>query len=294
MENEEIQQEDKTVILQDESLKQFQGGFTAIPNRILQNGELSLGARMTYAMLLKYAWQDDFCFPAQERIANDLGVTARSVRTFLNELRETNLITWKRKGLNRPNTYYILKLPNITKEKDKEKSGAEKFSAPDRKPTSAPDRKPTSAYKHSYYEDTINNVNVASNTKNVKKRSTTTGDARAQENNTIDELMRQLGDHNPRSKETYRLIIQTLGDQSVWHILGLVKEASQQGTIQHGRAPYFVGIAKNIAKERGLTLNFAGEQNGIELSSFLSEFAARVGNAEVIRDMRNKDRDDLD
>lgn len=28
-------------------------------------------------MLLKYAWQDDFCFPGQERLAEDMGVTDR-------------------------------------------------------------------------------------------------------------------------------------------------------------------------------------------------------------------------
>ena len=84
----EAAQPQRTVILKDENLKQFEGGFTAIPNRVLENNGLTLGARMTYAMLLKYAWQRDFCFPAQERIAADLGVTGRSVRTFLNELKE--------------------------------------------------------------------------------------------------------------------------------------------------------------------------------------------------------------
>lgn len=75
----------QTVILQDESLKKFTGGFTSVPNAVLENAELSLGARMTYIMLLKYAWQKDFCFPAQERMATDLGLTSRSVRTFLKD-----------------------------------------------------------------------------------------------------------------------------------------------------------------------------------------------------------------
>jgi hypothetical protein len=103
---------ERTVIIQDETLRQFDGGFTAIPNRILRNSGLSLGARMTYAMLLQYAWQDDFCFPAQESLARDLGVTDRSIRTFLKELRDQQLITWKQQGLNRPNIYFLLKLPD--------------------------------------------------------------------------------------------------------------------------------------------------------------------------------------
>jgi len=94
----------RTVVLKDASLRQFEGGFTSIPNRILENNDLSLGARMTYAMLLKYAWQKDFCFPAQQQLAQDLGITDRSVRTFLGELRDRALIDWKQQGLNRRQT----------------------------------------------------------------------------------------------------------------------------------------------------------------------------------------------
>jgi hypothetical protein len=149
----------RTVVLKDASLKQFEGGFTAIPNRILENNGLTLGARMTYAMLLKYAWQRDFCFPAQGRIATDLGVTGRSVRTFLNELKENGIITWKQQGLNRPNIYYILKLPERTATHANSQSGPEEISAPDRQRVSAQDRQPTSYKEHSM-KKTQENVNV--------------------------------------------------------------------------------------------------------------------------------------
>ena len=134
-----------TVILQDESLKQFQGGFTAIPNRLLENADLSLGARMVYAMLLKFAWQKDFCFPAQERIATDLGIGIRSVRTYLHELREAALITWKQQGLNRPNVYYLLKLPAMARTHGRS-SGPANLAAPDRQDSTGQDRQ-KSAYK---------------------------------------------------------------------------------------------------------------------------------------------------
>lgn len=138
---------ERTVVIKDHSLRQFDGGFTAVPNRILENSDLSLGARMTYAMLLRYAWQKDFCFPAQQQLAADLGITDRSVRTFLGELRELELIAWKQMGLNRPNVYYILKLPARTPAIGQ--SGPEKFSAPDRKPRAGQDRKPASDKEHS-------------------------------------------------------------------------------------------------------------------------------------------------
>jgi hypothetical protein len=56
------------------------GGFTQVPNFILKSTKLSAGDKMTFAMLLSYAWQNDYCFPGQERLAQDLGLTDRSVR----------------------------------------------------------------------------------------------------------------------------------------------------------------------------------------------------------------------
>ena len=32
------------------------GGFTQVPNFILKDGDLSLGAKVTYSMFLHYAW----------------------------------------------------------------------------------------------------------------------------------------------------------------------------------------------------------------------------------------------
>ena len=40
-------------------------GFTMVPNVVLTKPELSVGAKLAYAMVLKYAWQDNYCFPGQ-------------------------------------------------------------------------------------------------------------------------------------------------------------------------------------------------------------------------------------
>src|SRR5436853_4373958 len=61
-------------------------GFTQVPNFILTKGDISVGAKLTYAMLLKYAWYDDGCFPGQATLADDMGAGERSVRTYLKEL----------------------------------------------------------------------------------------------------------------------------------------------------------------------------------------------------------------
>jgi hypothetical protein len=247
-----------TVILQDESLKQFQGGFTAIPNRLMENADLSLDARMVYAMLLKFAWQKDFCFPPQDRIATDLGIGIRSVRTYLNEFREAGLITWKQQGLNRPTVYYLLKLPSVAPTPPRS-SGPANLAAPDRQDSSGQDRQ-KSAYKEDSYKKT-QDVNVDKNRKGKNPRGPirlasdttpigevigarytqlaaesaaqlhTTGtadprtDAKAHEDDFINEIMDQLGDTNPRSRPTYRLILRTFGTDRTNQLVGQAKEA---------------------------------------------------------------------
>ena len=48
------------------------GGFTQVPNFILRDGSISIGAKVTYAMFLSYAWHNESCFPGQERLATDM------------------------------------------------------------------------------------------------------------------------------------------------------------------------------------------------------------------------------
>jgi hypothetical protein len=87
-------------------------GFTQVPNHVLISNQLSPGAKLTYAMLLKYAWQNDFCFPGQERLAKDMGVTDRSVRTYLKELEAKKFVGIKQRGLGKPNLYELNLLPS--------------------------------------------------------------------------------------------------------------------------------------------------------------------------------------
>ncbi len=82
-------------------------GFTQVPNHVLVSSKLSPGAKLTYAMLLKYAWQNDYCFPGQARLAQDMGVTDRSVRTYLQELERERFVGIKQRGLGRPNLYEL-------------------------------------------------------------------------------------------------------------------------------------------------------------------------------------------
>jgi hypothetical protein len=82
-------------------------GFTQVPNFILTKKELSVGAKLAYAMLLKYAWGDDACFPGQVKLAQDMGATDRSVRTYLKELETAELLEIKQRGLGKTNLYRL-------------------------------------------------------------------------------------------------------------------------------------------------------------------------------------------
>jgi hypothetical protein len=82
-------------------------GFTQVPNFILTKKELSVGAKLAYAMLLKYAWGDDACFPGQLKLAEDLGAAERSIRSYLKELETTGLLEIKQRGLGKTNLYRL-------------------------------------------------------------------------------------------------------------------------------------------------------------------------------------------
>jgi len=82
-------------------------GYTQVPNVVLRRHDLSPGAKVVYALLLSYAWQEDHCWPGQARLADEAGASPRSVRTWLQELRERGLVTIERRGLTLTNVYWI-------------------------------------------------------------------------------------------------------------------------------------------------------------------------------------------
>lgn len=84
-----------------------QHGFTQVPNAILVDKALSVGAKLAYAMLLKYAWSKDACFPGQQTLAADMGAGERSVRTYLKELEEIGFLEVKQRGLGKTNLYRL-------------------------------------------------------------------------------------------------------------------------------------------------------------------------------------------
>ena len=83
------------------------GGFTQVPNFILKDSNLSLGAKVAYSMFLSYAWHNDSCFPGQDRLAEDMGMSRSRVTEFVSELEKAGLIKIQRRGQGKTNLYSI-------------------------------------------------------------------------------------------------------------------------------------------------------------------------------------------
>ena len=82
-------------------------GFTQIPNVVLTDKSLSVGGKLAYAMLLKYAWNETACYPGQQTLAEDMGSGERSVRRYLDELEKLGLLEVHQRGLGKTNIYRL-------------------------------------------------------------------------------------------------------------------------------------------------------------------------------------------
>ncbi|WP_449240379.1 helix-turn-helix domain-containing protein [Desulfoscipio gibsoniae] len=129
---------EKTLVILDPTLKK---GFTSVPNKVLFAPVLSMAAKCLYAILLAYAWQEDECFPGQERLAKAAGCTDRTVRKYLDELKQLGLVSWIQRGLNQTNIYYIHDTAQIEQLNPLGDKDRKALSGPDRKGRSGQDRK---------------------------------------------------------------------------------------------------------------------------------------------------------
>lgn len=129
---------DKNIVLKGADAA-TRGGFTQVPNFLLKAKDLSAGDKMTFAMLLSYAWQNDYCFPGQQRLAEDLGLDERSVRRHLKVLQAKGLLAIQRRGQGKTNIYELSLKPK----------------RPDRTKMSGLDRRQMSALDRSKSSDTL-------------------------------------------------------------------------------------------------------------------------------------------
>jgi Helix-turn-helix domain len=82
-------------------------GFTQIPNFIINNKNLSASAKLVYAKLLSYAWNNNYVYPGQETMAEETGIGKRSIVRFIAELENLGFLEVQRRGLGLTNRYIL-------------------------------------------------------------------------------------------------------------------------------------------------------------------------------------------
>ena len=83
------------------------GGFTQVPNFILQDGTLSLGAKVAYSMFLHFDWYNEGCFPGQDTLAQHMGMSVSRVNEYIKELEAAGLVDITRRGQGKTNLYRV-------------------------------------------------------------------------------------------------------------------------------------------------------------------------------------------
>lgn len=83
------------------------GGFTQVPNFLLNSKDLSFSAKVVYAKLLSYAWNNNRVFPGQERMASEIGSKRSTVNKAIKELEAKEWIEISRRGLGQTNIYTL-------------------------------------------------------------------------------------------------------------------------------------------------------------------------------------------
>ncbi len=83
------------------------GGFTQIPNFLLNNKNLTNNAKVVYAKLLSYAWHNNQVFPGQERMAEEIGSSKSTVGRAVQELEEQGWLEIQRRGQGKTNLYIL-------------------------------------------------------------------------------------------------------------------------------------------------------------------------------------------
>lgn len=120
-----------------------------IPNWLQCRREINQGAKLAYARLAQHAGKDGECFPKQETLAVELGVSERTANEYVRTLVKFRLIEKERPGLGMSNRYFFLYHPWIHEGQPLAPSASgqerQESSAPEQQNPSGQDRQGTSA-----------------------------------------------------------------------------------------------------------------------------------------------------
>lgn len=88
----------------------YKNGFTQVPNKELIRTEIPFRARFLYCILLFHSFGKEECFPSEQLLANEMGVSARYIREILDLLIKFELINVKVRGYKGRSNRYCLPL----------------------------------------------------------------------------------------------------------------------------------------------------------------------------------------
>jgi biotin operon repressor len=83
------------------------GGFTQVPNMVLNNKELTFAAKVIYSKLLSYAWNNNRVFPGQVTMADEIGSKKSTINKAIKELEEKGWLEIERRGQGQTNIYTL-------------------------------------------------------------------------------------------------------------------------------------------------------------------------------------------
>ena len=69
-----------------------------IPGFILKMNNISLGAKVMYAILRKFSYKKDYCWPSHRKLAEELTCSISSVKNYLKELANAHLVDIRKEG----------------------------------------------------------------------------------------------------------------------------------------------------------------------------------------------------
>jgi biotin operon repressor len=251
------------LVIEDQSLRY---GFVQLPKQVLRASNLTRDAKLLYAVLLGYAWEQDRCFPGYARLCQDMGATEKVVRKYMQELEAIGLVIQKRRGLGKTNLYRLpdlrtakLEIPEGSKTPVQERYGAEGSKTPVLEQSDAPvAERPNTPVK----VETVEQETEITRSFEISKGPQFIFD---EDRNAISTVMRdfarELGDTAPLSSTVSRAV--NLYRQSGWELdpfldglyearritqerTGSIKTESPQKLGPKPKVPYFFSVLESL------------------------------------------------
>lgn len=242
----------QTLVIDEPALRH---GFTVVPNYLFSLKGLSHGARLAYILLLKYAWQQDSCFPGMDRLALQLQVERKSVIRYIKELVSCRLITVERRGQGKTNVYHLSRWPEApavkrepTAEGTDEIRGRSPIHGTSRSPIDGTSRSPTGRTQIIYSRQTPKETRPSVNAFGGNGRKDP-----AHLEWLVEEIVKVCADL--QSAGFYRRVAAFFPDEVIFRLLAEIKD---DGTIRN-RGAVFTTKLQSYAQNHGWT-NFTSRQ----------------------------------